>query len=896
MIDSMSGEIRVLHVDDEPDFADMAATFLEREDDRFSVETATSATEGRQRLASGTEDGERAFDCVVSDYDMPGETGIEFLEAVREEYPDLPFILFTGKGSEEVASEAISADVTDYLQKGRGTEQYELLANRIRNAVDATESRRLLTERTRQLETLISNLPGLVYRCRNERGWVMETVEGEAESLTGHTTGALERDDVSWGEDVIHPEDRERVWEKTQAGLSGSEAFEVTYRIVTADGDTRWVWERGRRVSEPGADPAVLEGFVTDVTERKERERRLERTTARLEALFENSPDMINVHDTDGNLIDPNPRLCEQTGYDAAELETMTVWDLDERLDRAEAQALWQGMDTGDRYKLDGEYRRRDGSTFPVEVHIQRLDMEGEDRFVVISRDVSERADRQRELRRYERMVATMQEAACIYDEEGRFEVVNDYLAEFYDTTTDELEGTQSNLVPRIRERRAGDPYGELLDGEREEVRGEVEGEFPGAGYEVLSYRLTPLVVDGEIEGAVGVAHEVTEQRAHQRETERTNELLSTLFETLPVGVLAEDESRNVLAVNERLFDLLDMPGTPADAIGADCEQLAGAVADQFEDGTEFVEGIDRIVDAGEPVSGEELALRDGRTVGRSHRPIELPDGEGHLWVYRDVTAQKRRERELERQNERLDEFASVVSHDLRNPLNVASGRLELARSECDSDSLQEVAQAHERMETLVEDLLTLAREGETVDDPEPVELRPVFENCWENVAAPAASLEVDVDAGETVSADRTRLKQLVENLYRNAVEHGSTSPASQAPEGAVEHGSTSPASQGSERSAEGGPRASDSGGSGDGVTVTVGELEDGVYVADDGPGIPPDEREAIFEAGYSTSESGTGFGLRIVAQIAQAHGWTVRVTESEGGGARFEIADMAVE
>jgi PAS domain S-box-containing protein len=880
MIDSVPEEIRVLHVDDEPDFADMAATFLEREDDRFSVETATSAAAGRDRLASGTEDGECAFDCVVSDYDMPGETGIEFLDAVRTDCPDLPFILFTGKGSEEVASEAISAGVTDYLQKGRGSEQYELLANRIRNAVDATESRRLLGERTRQLETLISNLPGLVYRCRNERGWPMETVEGEAASLTGHTAGTLERNDVSWGEDVIHPDDRERVWEEIQAGLSGSEAFEVTYRIVTADGDERWMWERGQRVSAPGADPAVLEGFVTDVTERKERERRLERTTARLKALFENSPDMINVHDTDGNLIDPNPRLCEQTGYDAAELEAMSVWDLDERLDRADAQALWQGMETGDRYKLDGEYRRRDGSTFPVEVHIQRLDLEGEDRFVVISRDVSERADRQRELRRYERMVATMQEAACIYDEDGRFEVVNDYLASFYNTTTDELEGTQSNLVPRIREQQAGDPYGELLEGDREEIRGEVEGEFPGAGYEVLSYRLTPLVVDGEIEGAVGVAHEVTEQRARQRETERTNELLSTLFETLPVGVLAENESRHVLAANERLFDLFDMPGTPAEVVGADCEQLARAVADQFEDGTGFVEGIDRIVDAGEPVYGEELALRDGRTVGRSHRPIELPDGEGHLWVYRDVTAQKRRERELQRQNERLDEFASVVSHDLRNPLNVASGRLELARSERDSDSLDEVAQAHERMETLVEDLLTLAREGETVDDPEPVELRPVVENCWENVAAPAATLEVDVEADETVPADRTRLKQLVENLYRNAVEHGSTSPGSQTRQDAVEGGQANP----------------DSGGSGEGVTVTVGELDDGVYVADDGPGIPPEERENVFEAGYSTSASGTGFGLRIVAQIAQAHGWTVRVTESESGGARFEISDMAIE
>jgi len=853
MIDSVPGVIRVLHVDDEPDFADLAATFLEREDERFAVETATSAAEGRERLTEG----EKTFDCVVSDYDMPGKNGVEFLNAVRENYPEIPFILFTGKGSEEVASEAISAGVTDYLQKGTSSEQYELLANRIRNAVDATESRRMLTERTRRLETLISNLPGLVYRCRNEPNRPMETVEGEAESLTGHTAQALERDEVTWGGDVVHPDDRERVWEDIQAELSTGESFEVTYRIVTAEGDTRWVWERGRRAFGTESDPAVLEGFITDITDRKEREQRLEQTSARLEALFENSPDMINVHDTEGNLIDPNPRLCEQTGYDAAELEEMSVWELDEGLDRETAESLWREMDTGDRYKLGSEFRRRDGSTFPVEVHIRRLDLEGEDRFVVISRDISERTERERELRRYERMVATMQEAACIYDEDGHFEVVNDYLATFYGTTPDALEGQQSNLIPRVRETEEGDPYDELLAGEREEIRGEVDGEFPGVGYEILSYRLTPLVVDGETEGAVGVAREITEQRATQRETERTNELLSSLFDTLPVGVLAEDGSRNVLAVNQRLFELLDVPGTPADAVGADCESLAEAVSDQFADGAAFVERINQILDAGEPVYDEKLALRDGRTVERSHRPIELPDDDGHLWVYRDVTAQKQRERELQRQNDRLDEFASVVSHDLRNPLNVASGRLELAQAECDSDALDEVAQAHDRMEALIENLLTLAREGDTVDDPEPVDLGALFEDCWETVATPAATLVVDVDT--TVAADRNRLKQLVENLYRNAVEHGS--------------------------------RSGD-----DGVTVTVGELDDGIYVADDGPGIPPEEREKVFEAGYSTSESGTGFGLPIAAQVAEAHGWTIRVTESASGGARFEITGMSIE
>ena len=116
-------------MDDDPGFSDLAAELLEREDEELAVETATSASEGLDRLADG------GFDCVVTGYDMPGRDGIEFLEAVREEHPELPFVLFTGKGSEAVASETISAGVTDYLQKEAGTEQYAVLATRIRNVV-----------------------------------------------------------------------------------------------------------------------------------------------------------------------------------------------------------------------------------------------------------------------------------------------------------------------------------------------------------------------------------------------------------------------------------------------------------------------------------------------------------------------------------------------------------------------------------------------------------------------------------------------------------------------------------------------------------------------------------------------------------------------------------------
>jgi signal transduction histidine kinase len=153
-------------------------------------------------------------------------------------------------------------------------------------------------------------------------------------------------------------------------------------------------------------------------------------------------------------------------------------------------------------------------------------------------------------------------------------------------------------------------------------------------------------------------------------------------------------------------------------------------------------------------------------------------------------------------------------------------------------------------METLIADVLTLAREGKSVSEMRPVSLATLAAECWADVETKGARVVTETD--RVVRADRSRLQQLLENLIRNAVEHG-----------------------------------------GEDVTVTIGDLPDGFYVADDGPGIPTAAREQVFSAGYSTTDTGTGLGLNIAQQIAHAHDWEIRVTESDGGGARFELTGV---
>ena len=254
----------------------------------------------------------------------------------------------------------------------------------------------------------------------------------------------------------------------------------------------------------------------------------------------------------------------------------------------------------------------------------------------------------------------------------------------------------------------------------------------------------------------------------------------------------------------------------------------------------------------------------------------------------------RRANAQLRAQNERLDEFASIVGHDLRNPLNTLSISLELAEETGDEEHFERATRSADRMEGLIDDLLALARQGESAGEPEPVSLAAVTDDARDTVETGDATVTVTEDL--TVRADRSRLRQLLENLLRNAVEHGSTSRQPPADD-AVEHGSTSPRSRTPEDAVEhGSPNSSGEipehptqyGGT---VTITVGAIDDrGFYVADDGPGIPDDERGQIFETGYSTAGSGAGIGLAIVKRIVDAHDWEITVTDSEAGGARFEI------
>ena len=606
--------ITVLLVDDRRSIADLTATYLERVGDSMAVHVEESARAGLERLS------DEPLDCVVSDYEMPDADGLDFLAEVRELEPDLPFILFTGKGSEEIASEAISAGVTDYLQKGNGNEQYEVLANRIENAVAQSRAEREAREANERLRRMHRRITDAFYALDDD--WTITYVNEQAAAFFDRNPDELIGQDLG---EAFPADVGDAFYDAYVEALEAQEPVTLTSESVFRPG--RWVEER----IFPSEDGLSI--FFRDITEQRRREQTL----------------------------------------DALHGATRELMHAETELEIAE-------------------------------------------------------------------------------------------------------------LVCRVAD--------EVLD-------------FPGTGVRLY---------DPERDALVNVA--IGGEKADDVEDRPTFDIEET-----PHGRAYREGETVTFEVGEDCpYDLEPFTRTMYVPLGE-----YGVLSIGKQDDESFSETSIRFA---------EILTENARAA------LDRADRERRL---------RERERALERQNERLEAFAGVVSHDLRNPLNVARGHLEIARETGREESFDRVAAAHDRMGTLIDDLLALARDGQMVGESTPVELGAVAEDAWECVATDDAELRIR-DPG-TVEADSDRLRSLFENLFRNAVEHA-----------------------------------------GEAVTVSVVETDEGFAVADDGPGIPESERDRIFEDGYSDSEDGIGLGLTIVEGVAEAHGWDVRVGESETGGARFVV------
>ncbi|WP_318569179.1 PAS domain-containing protein [Salinigranum marinum] len=756
-------DIDVLHVDDDPAFGDLVATFLERHDD-IVVHGETDPEVALERLD--------AVDCVVSDFDMPETDGLTLLRRVRDRHPELPFVLFTGKGNEEIASEAIAAGVSGYLQKGGGSERYELLVNRIRTVVSEARANERAREATERLQEVYERTTDGVIAV--DREWRYTYANARAEEILGAASAELLGTEV-WS---------------AFPGLVGTR-FETELRRAMETGEEvsfdAYFDPLGTHFAVrafPGDDGLSI--YVRDVTDEERTREKLAAERRLLDAALDAIDDVFYVLNGSGErLVRWNDRLAALTGRTDVELASTPVTELFVPADRTDVTRTIERV-------LDGE------------------DVSGVARF---------------------------------------------------DTPDD----------PRLYE-----------------------------------FRTVPLHDEsGELVGVCGIGRDVTTQREREAHLER----VETIVEALGDPVYTTDAVGKLTYVNDAFVE----------ATGYDFETALGADAAALlktEEGREAAfSAIRRARETDSPERFEfDLQTADGDAIPCEDHLSLLPtdaDFRGTAGVIRDISRRKDREATLRRQRDQLDKFAAVVSHDLRNPLSVALGHVQLALETESSERLDTAEDALERMDRMVDELLLLARTGAVVNDPEPVTIDAVARDAWAVTDTGDATLSLD-DGLPAVSADPSRLAGLFENLFRNSVEHGSTGNRTAAQSGeaiersstssrpetddAVEHGSTNGRSQIDSAtdhppaSSQTAPRSADR------VEVRVGVLENGAgrgfFVEDDGPGFGSsvDDPDGLFDPGVSTATDGTGYGLTIVRDVAEAHGWTVTATAGDDGGARFEF------
>ncbi|WP_227134665.1 PAS domain S-box protein [Halorubellus salinus] len=452
----------------------------------------------------------------------------------------------------------------------------------------------------------------------------------------------------------------------------------------------------------------------------------------------------------------------------------------------------------------------------------------------------------------YRTLVAEVNDLVTVTDTDGRITYVSPAVERVLGHDPEELIGRKGRefVHPDDRDRNV-EAMDTVLSNPSVSESVEVRFRHADGSWRWIEATLRNRLDDGVVDGILLSSRDITERKQYEVEAQALADEYEAILNNVEDAIFLINVERDG---EDARFEFERLSPSYEENTGITTEEVRGQTPREVfgdEQGATLEANYHRCINAGTPISyQEELPVNERARFWQTKLAPVVTDGDitRLVGITRNVTERVERERRLRQQNERLDEFAGVISHDLRNPLTVAKGRAALLAEQTDSSHLDPLRESLDRMEAIVEDTLMLARQGDSISETESVSLTDLVGRCWATVDTEDASIEI-VDE-MTFQGDAERLRHVFENLFRNAIEHG-----------------------------------------GSDVTVRVGQNgERGLYVEDDGPGIPVEMREDVFEPGESSAPDGTGFGLAIVKRIVEAHGWEVTVSDGTDGGTRFEF------
>jgi PAS domain S-box-containing protein len=836
--------ISVLHVDDEGDFLALVKEFLEQGGD-LRVEGVNSAGAALERLEKDR------YDAIISDYQMPAMDGIAFLKRVRAHGDNTPFIIFTGRGREQVAIEALNSGADFYLQKGTDPRlQFIELKNLVTQAVNRRRAVEALVESEERYRNLAEASQDLIFIV--DRDDIVLYVNTSAREMLG------KRKEEVVGRprgDLFPPRINERMAANLAKVFSEGQPIRVEDCILFGGRET---WQDTTLIPLrcPDGSTSRVMGISRDITERKQIEDALRESEERWKTLFERSavPQMLMDQ---GLVIDCNSAFLalfalqdRETvlGHSPGEFAPLLQPDgtpSPEKGKEIQRAFLEQGS-----ARYEWAHLKHDAARTPMltEVIGTVIPIRGHSLVHVIVLDITDRRKVEEALRESEENYRNLVERA----HEGVI-VVQDDLVKFCNRWTAELWGGECREI-------VGRPYRDFVDPAelprlRENYERRMAGKKVPGRYDTRLMRKDgttfPVDLDGGDIGYDGrladfiVFRDITDRKMAEEALRESEEKYRALVERANDGIIV---------VQDGLIRFCNRQA--AELWGGGVEDILGQSYLNFID----PEDVPRIRDNYERrMGGEEIPrMYDARITRRdgSKFLVEINAGsfiyEGRpadLVLFRDMTERKMAEEALRNANRKLNLLSSVTRHDLLNQIMVVTGYLELAQT---GTSLEEVKQLTELAGKAA---VTMRRQVEFTRQYQDIGVRsPVWQDLREVItrALPGRGSRVKI----LLDINRVRIyaDPLLERVFSNLIEN------------ALIHGDKVTTIRFSARVT--------------GQVLTI-------LCEDDGIGIPAREKEKIFAPGYGRR---TGYGLFLVREILGITGATIRETGQEGKGAVFEI------
>lgn len=515
----------ILIVDDEPEMSGLIARRIRRESDRFSITAVESGKSCLEHLEANL------VDCILSDYQMPGMNGMELLNALRERGDGTPFIFITAQGNEELAREAFKGGAYDYFTKDIGFAHFTRIINSVEQAIRHHEAEKEIKERefwinesqrVARLGSYVLDIPA----GRWTSSAILNDIFGIEPDYDKTVAGWL---------DIVHPDDRDRMERYFAGVLVGRTRFEADYRVVRKnDGEERYVSGLGELIFGQDGEAAKMLGTIQDVTER----RRAEESLQLFLDLLNKSNDAILVADpATGRYIFFNDNACGHLGYDRAELLNLRVMDVEARFPDLSA---WKAHVDEVRDKgaliLEGENRRKDGTSFPVEGSVTHVTSGGKDYIVAVIRDIakrkqSEEALKQAELR-YRIVFDQSPDGILIVDGDGRFMEFNQTAHAQLGYTREEFAGLRIADIDPVE---GPEEITRKMDEIFEKGRAEFDVRHRTRAGEVRDVHIInqAMVLSGQ-DVVHSIWRDVTERNRAEAELEESRSMYKALAENLP--------------------------------------------------------------------------------------------------------------------------------------------------------------------------------------------------------------------------------------------------------------------------------------------------------------------------------------------------------------------------